>query len=96
MCLNILRFFQDAYHVNLLLGGFDKEEGPVLYFMDYLSAMVKLPFACHGYSSFFSLSVLDRFYREGELSPAKRRDIVLDLSVCPSVTLFFFFDFVRL
>ena len=56
---------QDAYHVNLLLGGFDKEDGPALYFMDYLSAMVKLPFACHGYSSFFSLSVLDRFYKEG-------------------------------
>ena len=51
--------------MNLLLGGFDKDEGPVLYFMDYLSAMVKLPFACHGYSSFFSLSVLDRFYKEG-------------------------------
>lgn len=53
-----------AYQVNMLIGGYDEEEGPELYFMDYLSALVKLPFAVHGYGSFFSLSVMDRYYKE--------------------------------
>lgn len=53
-----------AYHVNMLMAGYDQEEGPELYFMDYLSALVKLPFAAHGYGSFFSLSVMDRYYKE--------------------------------
>ncbi len=56
---------QTPYHVNLLLGGFDAEAGPQLYFMDYLASQVQLPYAVHGYGSFFSLSVMDRYYKEG-------------------------------
>lgn len=52
------------YMVNLLLAGYDKIEGPELYFMDYLASMNKCPFAAHGYGSFFTLSILDRYYTE--------------------------------
>nr|ABM55422.1 proteasome beta 2 subunit-like protein [Xenopsylla cheopis] len=54
---------RNAYHVNMLIGGHDKEGGPQLYFMDYLGACVSLPYACHGYGGFFSLSIMDRYYR---------------------------------
>jgi len=53
------------YNVNLLLSGFEGKDRPVLYHMDYLAAMMKVPFACHGYGSFFSLAVLDRDWRPG-------------------------------
>ena len=52
--------------VNLLMAGYDKTEGPSLFFMDYLASMNKCPFAAHGYGAFFSLAILDRFYTEGE------------------------------
>jgi len=51
------------YQVNSLIAGYDKNEGCGLYFMDYLASMVKVPFAAHGYGSYFVLSTLDRWYR---------------------------------
>lgn len=53
------------YNVNMLIGGYDNESegGASLYFMDYLSAMVKVPFAIHGYGSFFGLSICDKYYK---------------------------------
>ncbi|KAF6040053.1 PSMB2 [Bugula neritina] len=53
---------RNAYQVNLLLAGYDEKTGPSLYYMDYLASMNKLPFAVHGYGSFFSLSIFDRYY----------------------------------
>lgn len=52
------------YMVNLLLAGYDKDEGPSLYFMDYLASLNKLPFAAHGYGSLFTMSIMDRHYYE--------------------------------
>ncbi|XP_065339391.1 proteasome subunit beta type-2-like [Cloeon dipterum] len=54
---------RSPYMVNLLIGGYDKDEGAQLYFMDYLASMVKVPFAAHGYGGYFSLSIMDRLYR---------------------------------
>ncbi|XP_059477325.1 proteasome subunit beta type-2-like [Neocloeon triangulifer] len=54
---------RSPYMVNLLMGGYDKDEGAQLYFMDYLASMVKVPFAAHGYGGYFSLSIMDRLYR---------------------------------
>uniref|UniRef100_A0A8C1GFB6 Proteasome subunit beta n=2 Tax=Cyprinus carpio TaxID=7962 RepID=A0A8C1GFB6_CYPCA len=54
------------YHVNLLLAGYDEADGPGLYYMDYLSALAKAPFAAHGYGAFLTLSILDRYYRPGD------------------------------
>jgi len=45
------------------MAGYDEKTGPGLYFMDYLASMNKLPFAVHGYGSYFSLSVFDRYYK---------------------------------
>lgn len=39
------------YQVNLLLGGVDPiTEEPSLYWIDYLAAMTKAPYAAHGYA----------------------------------------------
>ncbi|KAL8220548.1 UNVERIFIED_CONTAM: Proteasome subunit beta type-2 [Gekko kuhli] len=51
------------YHVNLLLAGYDEQDGPALYYMDYLASLAKAPFAAHGYGAFLTLSILDRYYK---------------------------------
>ena len=48
----------------MLLAGYDEPEGPSLFFMDYLSSCVKLPFAIHGYGSYFGLSICDKYYKK--------------------------------
>ena len=49
------------YSVNLLLGGYDTAtHDPHLYWIDYLGTMAEVPFAAHGYGSYFALSLLDR------------------------------------
>ncbi|XP_076364844.1 proteasome subunit beta type-2-like isoform X2 [Tachypleus tridentatus] len=62
---NLAEYLRSRTHylVNLLLAGYDKHTGPELYFMDYLATMAKVPYAAHGYGSFFTLSILDRYYR---------------------------------
>lgn len=51
------------YSVNVLLGGYDKaKDTPYLYWIDYLGTMKEVPFAAHGYGSYFCLSTLDRYH----------------------------------
>lgn len=50
----------DPYQVNLLIGGYDEEQNAALYYMDYLASMAKVPYAAHGYCSFFVSGLLDR------------------------------------
>ncbi|KAI9469548.1 Proteasome subunit beta type-4 [Coemansia sp. RSA 989] len=51
------------YQVNILVTGFDKTTGQAsLYWIDYLSAMAKVPYAAHGYCSYFVYSTMDREY----------------------------------
>jgi len=54
---------QHPYQVNCLLGGWDKEEGPQLYFIDYLASMHTMYKAAHGYGAYFTLSVMDRHWK---------------------------------
>jgi len=61
-CFDRVFLLQTPYHVNLLLAGYDEHEGPALYYMDYLAALAKAPFAAHGYGAFLTLSILDRYY----------------------------------
>ena len=50
--------------VNLIMAGYDESTKQTsLYFMDYLGTLADVPFAAHGYGSYFSLSVLDRYHR---------------------------------
>uniref|UniRef100_A0A4W3HSY3 Proteasome subunit beta n=2 Tax=Callorhinchus milii TaxID=7868 RepID=A0A4W3HSY3_CALMI len=51
------------YHVNMILAGYDEHDGPALYYMDYLAALAKAPFAAHGYGAFLTLSILDQHYK---------------------------------
>ncbi|KAI0088339.1 N-terminal nucleophile aminohydrolase [Irpex rosettiformis] len=51
------------YSVNLLLGGYDVSTyTPHLYWVDYLGTLAEVPFAAHGYGSYFALSLLDRYH----------------------------------
>ncbi|PPQ71023.1 hypothetical protein CVT26_011488 [Gymnopilus dilepis] len=51
------------YSVNLLLGGYDTAtHDPHLYWIDYLGTLTEVPFAAHGYGSYFALSLLDRYH----------------------------------
>ena len=47
----------------LIAGHTSEEEGPALYWTDYLGALDKVPFAVQGYASHFCLATMDRFYR---------------------------------
>jgi len=51
------------YSVNLIVGGYDlADHKPNLYWIDYLGTVVEVPFAAHGYGSYFALSLLDRYH----------------------------------
>jgi 20S proteasome subunit beta 4 len=50
------------YHVNLLVAGFNNKTGPELYWLDHLASITRLPFASHGYASYFCMSLMDRHY----------------------------------
>ncbi|CAE6464462.1 unnamed protein product, partial [Rhizoctonia solani] len=67
-----LRLYQMRY-VNLLLGGIDLAEPPShapdgpkgrpsLYWIDYLGTLAEVPFAAHGYASYFVLGLFDRYH----------------------------------
>jgi len=54
---------RNPYAVNILLGGYDVTTStPNLYWIDYLGTMAEVPFAAHGYGSYFALSTLDRWH----------------------------------
>ncbi|TIA93051.1 hypothetical protein E3P81_01096 [Wallemia ichthyophaga] len=52
------------YAVNLLLGGYDvPSDTPALFWLDYLGTLAHVPYACHGYASFFATSTFDRYHK---------------------------------
>ncbi len=53
---------KNPYQVNLLMAGYDEKHGASLFFMDYMASMHPVPFAAHGYASYFDLSIFDRYY----------------------------------
>eukprot|EP01117_Protostelium_nocturnum_P000304 TRINITY_DN10370_c0_g1_i1.p1 TRINITY_DN10370_c0_g1~~TRINITY_DN10370_c0_g1_i1.p1 ORF type:complete len:193 (+),score=58.04 TRINITY_DN10370_c0_g1_i1:139-717(+) len=53
------------YQVNMLLGGWDEEAGASLYFLDYMGSLHKQDFGCQGYSNYFILSLLDKYWKKG-------------------------------
>lgn len=62
--------------MSALLGGYDvKTDTPSLYYLDYLGTLQKIPFGAQGYAQYFTLSTMDREYREG-LDEAAAIDIV--------------------
>ncbi|KAK9487067.1 nucleophile aminohydrolase [Lipomyces starkeyi] len=53
------------YQVNILIGGYDTAaEKPCLYWVDYLASRAQVPYAAHGYAAYYTLSLLDRWYKK--------------------------------
>lgn len=53
------------YQVNVLIAGFDpKTEKASLNLIDYLASNVELPYAAHGYAAYYTMSLLDRHWKE--------------------------------
>lgn len=53
------------YQVNVLIAGFDpKTEKPTLNLIDYLASNVELPYAAHGYAAYYTMSLLDRHWKQ--------------------------------
>lgn len=57
---------RNAYQVNMLVAGFDKDEGPVLSYIDYLANTLSVNHGTHGYGGMFCGSILDRHYNESK------------------------------
>lgn len=51
------------YQSNILLAGYDEQEGVSLYQMDYMASLSKVNFGAHGYAANFILSVFDRDWK---------------------------------
>lgn len=51
------------YQTNLLLAGWDEQDGVSLYQMDYMASFAKVNFGAHGYAANFILSVFDRDWK---------------------------------
>lgn len=78
---------RSPYQVNVLVGGIERDHlaadpsasvTPKLYWIDHLAAMVELPFAVHGYASYFCTSLLDRYWREG----MSQEEVLSLLKIC--------------
>jgi len=63
------------YQTNILLAGYDEQDGVGLYYMDYMASLSKVAFGAHGYCASFVLSVFDREWKEG-LSLEEALDVV--------------------
>ncbi|CAG8789786.1 7955_t:CDS:2, partial [Cetraspora pellucida] len=51
------------YTVFLLIAGYDiTTSKPHLYWIDYLGSSAEVPFAAHGYGSYYCMSILDRYH----------------------------------
>ena len=55
---------KNPYQVNMLLAGYD-ENGPSLYYLDYLGTRQKVPYGAQGYCAYFVLSIFHKNYKAG-------------------------------
>mmetsp|Transcript_99876 Transcript_99876/g.282876 ORF Transcript_99876/g.282876 Transcript_99876/m.282876 type:complete len:193 (-) Transcript_99876:76-654(-) len=62
------------YQADLLIAGVD-DDGPSLYFMDYLASMEKVNKAAQGYGAYFTLGLMDRYYKP-DLTLEEAKDII--------------------
>ncbi len=60
------------YACDSLIGGFDKKEGPSLYYLDYLATLQKINKMAFGYGAYFILTVMDTNWKEVLLSAKKQ------------------------
>ncbi len=63
---NLPTAFQDAYHILLVLGGYDDaDKKPYLASMDYLGTHFEAPYLMQGYGGRFGYALMDKIYRPG-------------------------------
>ncbi|KAJ7546785.1 hypothetical protein O6H91_08G054400 [Diphasiastrum complanatum] len=65
---------KSPYMVNMMIGGFDKDTGPSLYFLDYIATLHKVEKGALGYGAYFILSLLDKYYHK-DLSLSSALDL---------------------
>lgn len=65
---------RNPYRCDFMLAGCD-EEGPLLYWIDYLASMVSVEKAAHGYGAYLVMSILDRYYHHS-LEETEAIDII--------------------
>lgn len=54
------------YHVNLLVAGYDENDGGELHFIDYLANAKSVNYGGHGYGGMFCASIFDRYYHSSK------------------------------
>jgi len=58
-----LRAKGGAYQANSILAGVD-DQGPAMYYIDYMGSLVQVDYTAQGYCGYFSLSILDRYWKK--------------------------------
>ncbi|CAM6012922.1 unnamed protein product [Sphagnum balticum] len=66
---------KNPYQTNMMIAGWDKDVGPSLYYLDYISTLHKLEKGGLGYGAYFILSLMDRYY-EKNMSVDKALELV--------------------
>ncbi|KAF7457450.1 putative proteasome subunit beta type 2 [Cryptosporidium felis] len=69
----------DPHNVNILIGGYNKEEGAKLYWMDELASMGAVNNAAHGYGGLLVTGILDKFYKP-DITQKEALDILVKCS----------------
>ncbi|KPJ00320.1 PREDICTED: proteasome subunit beta type-2-like [Papilio xuthus] len=49
--------------LNIVVAGYDDQDGCQLYTMDFLAACLRVPYAAHGLGGYLSWGILDHYYR---------------------------------
>jgi 20S proteasome subunit beta 4 len=55
---------RNPYQANVLIAGYDND-GPKLYWLDYLGSIVRVAKAAHGYGAYFLYGLMDNYYKKG-------------------------------
>jgi 20S proteasome subunit beta 4 len=72
----LARLLRSAPHqVDLVAAGYDEKLGPQMFFMDYLASMGSVKRCAHGYGGFFTLGLLDKYWKP-DLSESECIDII--------------------
>jgi 20S proteasome, alpha and beta subunits len=57
----------------MLIAGHDPEEGPQLFFIDYLASLIEIPYITHGYPGIVTLSIMGEYHRSGKFIINKKQ-----------------------
>ncbi|XP_075977062.1 proteasome subunit beta type-2-like [Anticarsia gemmatalis] len=55
--------------VNMLVAGYDEDQGGQLYTLDFLASSLRVPFGVHGFGGLICMSILDRHHKPSLTEP---------------------------